>query len=221
LNCKVCGKEFEAFPAEIEYGRKFCSTECAYSENGRNLKRVEQVKCVCKVCCKEFTVPPSAIKKGNGIVCSRECLIKWKTTEKEVSCKGCGTKFMRQDSHIPKYKVNYCSSECWYRYGLPETQKEMTDIEVKMKDELDKRGIEYEMQQWVEGICCADFLLPGKVIIMCDGDYWHRLPMRPQRDGKQNFRLRAKGYKVFRFWGTDINRSIEECIDTLIGCMGW
>jgi len=64
------------------------------------------------------------------------------------------------------------------------------------------------------------------IIIECDGDYWHTNPKiydykkldsrqrkNLQRDKFKNKYLRKKGWKVFRFFESDINGSAEKCVN--------
>lgn len=90
-----------------------------------------------------------------------------------------------------------------------------TSIEVKIKKELESRGFFPECHQYVIGIN-VDFLFREKMIVIeCDGDYWHNLPGVPENDTQKTFCLNKAGYKVFRFWEHEINRSPSECVDSL------
>lgn len=216
IKCAKCGKEFRTYSSSVLRGRKFCSLICAYSEGGRRKRPSGLVNRVCKVCDKEFKTQKSWVKKGSGITCSRACQAKWKTTRKKLICKGCGKEYEQFLSFI-KMGRRYCSPKCWYAHGLPQTQKEMTNIERIMMQELDRREIAYKTQQWIEDISLVDFLLPNKIIIQCDGDYWHSLPNVKRKDTLQDKKLQAQGYTIYRFWGSQILISIKSCINTILG----
>jgi very-short-patch-repair endonuclease len=64
-----------------------------------------------------------------------------------------------------------------------------------------------------------------KIIIECDGDYWHANPLfydinklgirqkrNTQRDRFKNEYLKRKGWKVLRFFESDIKKSPSKCI---------
>jgi very-short-patch-repair endonuclease len=87
-----------------------------------------------------------------------------------------------------------------------------TSIELKIEKELKNQSIPYMKQTPVEKIGLVDFLLPNKIIIQCDGDYWHGLPKVIKRDANQDFLLGFKGYKVFRFSESEIKKSARKCI---------
>jgi len=61
----------------------------------------------------------------------------------------------------------------------------------------------------------VDFLLPNKIIIYCDGDYWHNLPHIKERDFNRNYWLNFLGYTVFRFTETEIKKSASQCVDII------
>lgn len=91
-----------------------------------------------------------------------------------------------------------------------------TQIELKTEAELKRRGITYLKQQWICN-CLVDFYLPEyRVVIECDGDYWHTLPGCKERDEEKTLRLEFNGFNVYRFWEHDIHKSIEACIDLII-----
>ena len=61
---------------------------------------------------------------------------------------------------------------------------------------LDALDIAYETQTRI-GRYYVDFFVPGKrLVIECDGDYWHS--QRIEHDGKRDAFLRGQGYGVLR-----------------------
>ena len=95
--------------------------------------------------------------------------------------------------------------------------KKDTKIELAMEKELKLRSVSYQKQVPLERICVSDFYLPEyRIVIFCDGDYWHNLPSYKIRDRRINKILKEKGYKVFRFWEHDINKSISKCVDKIM-----
>ena len=92
-----------------------------------------------------------------------------------------------------------------------------TSIEKEIERELKKRKIKYRKQEALCKISVVDFYLPElKTVIYCDGDYWHRLPGCKEKDERQNKVLKDEGYKVFRFWESEIHKSSKNCIDKII-----
>jgi len=67
---------------------------------------------------------------------------------------------------------------------------------------------------------CLDFALfcrNGKMDIETDGDRWHRLPKRIDKDNQRNNDVTMAGWYVFRFNSKQINHDLNgSCIPTLI-----
>ena len=92
-----------------------------------------------------------------------------------------------------------------------------TNIELKVEKELQKRGINYQKQVPLCNIAIVDFYLPEyRIVIQCDGDYWHNLQGRKEKDERQNKILIFNGFNVYRFWEYEIKQSVENCINKLI-----
>lgn len=81
-----------------------------------------------------------------------------------------------------------------------------------------------------------DIVFPSaRVAVFCDGDFWHgrdlaqrlerlrgghnapywvtKIEANVQRDQRRNEALRDAGWRVLRFWETDINRDVEAVAD--------
>ena len=74
----------------------------------------------------------------------------------------------------------------------------------------------------IDGICQPDFMFPNKkIIVECDGDYWHGNPLVFQKldktqtfvrnkDQRQQLLLENNGWKVHRFWENLIKNEREK-----------
>lgn len=102
--------------------------------------------------------------------------------------------------------------------------KKDTGIELKVEKELQNLGVFYEKQTPLLGISCVDFYLPEyRIVIQCDGCYWHSCPThypkhnitKPEKDAKKDAILAFHGFKVYRFWEHEINSSVEDCIQRI------
>ena len=92
-----------------------------------------------------------------------------------------------------------------------------TSIEIKMAEELQLRGIEFEEQYNLDDKFLPDFYLPRHgIIIECDGDYWHSLPKVVERDVRKNEYIKSKGISLYRFRESEINESVEACVDIVL-----
>lgn len=96
-----------------------------------------------------------------------------------------------------------------------------TSIEVLMRNELLRRNVIFQEHVSVCGICLPDVVLSRpKVAIFCDGGYWHSREFdngkRWVHDRKVDDVLTKNGWKVLRFWETEINKSVEDCVDQVM-----
>ena len=98
----------------------------------------------------------------------------------------------------------------------PNRKFKETSIELKIEIELLRRGINYQKQVPLCKIAIVDFYLPEyRIVIQCDGDYWHNRPGAKERDERQDKVLTFNGFNVYRFWQHEINESPEKCINKL------
>jgi very-short-patch-repair endonuclease len=62
----------------------------------------------------------------------------------------------------------------------------------------------------------VDALIPGaKIVIECDGDYWHGLPDIQKRDERKDKYLKSRRYHVLRFRESELKTNITACVDTV------
>lgn len=106
-----------------------------------------------------------------------------------------------------------------------------TKIELKMKAALEEAGIEFEYQPKMLGK--PDFLISHNIAVFCDSSFWHgrnwdtlrlklskdywydHIKRNRSRDQKVNAKLKSKGYIVLRFWDTQIEKQIHNCIEQI------
>lgn len=100
--CACCGKEVTR--QKRREGVYFCSRKCAMIYSGKTARRI------CGVCGKEFEVKKSAVKRGWGLYCSKECANKSLEITHHVQCEQCGKTFIGDKNNWKKQK--YCSPEC-------------------------------------------------------------------------------------------------------------
>jgi G:T-mismatch repair DNA endonuclease (very short patch repair protein) len=94
-----------------------------------------------------------------------------------------------------------------------------TSIERLMEKELLRQGIPFEKQKGLCNITSADFYVPKHFIaIYCDGDFWHKSDWAQKngvvkKDNTQELVLGLHGYRVFRFTGQQIKKSVKQCVN--------
>ncbi len=102
-----------------------------------------------------------------------------------------------------------------WQIAHPNKKFKNTGIEVKMQDELKKRGIKFETHKPILKKFNVDIFVEPNIVIECDGDYWHNLSVKKEKDRVKDIELRENGYEVVRFWEHEINHSVEKCVDTI------
>ncbi len=104
-----------------------------------------------------------------------------------------------------------------------------TSIEILMAKEMQKRNIQFTAQFDIDNKFVCDFAIPKvKIIVECDGDYWHSNPKfydrnklykgqiaNLKRDKIKDKYLNNKGWKIIRFFESDIKNSVSACVDKL------
>jgi len=102
-----------------------------------------------------------------------------------------------------------------------------TKIEKAMASLLRKNGIHYRRHPKLFG--SPDFIVEKKVLLFCDGDFWHghqyskkkkpakkfwreKIERNMERDRKVASKLRRDGWSVIRMWEHDIEKSPGSCL---------
>lgn len=199
----ICGKEFESKSPK----RKYCSNNCRiYNPN---------IIINCKYCRKQIFKR----RTGNQEYCSLTCKNKDRAITPIIrKCLNCGKEIKVYPYQIKRNKGKYCSAKCQFQHC-----QSGTDIELIVKEYLDKYNIEYIFQYDLDGLYYPDFYLPKENIILeVQGDYWHGNPkiytnnMLDERQRKHKIRDRKKfGYykhkhlKYYELWGADIKSDIN------------
>jgi len=98
---------------------------------------------------------------------------------------------------------------------------------LKLFEKLKLRGIKCELE-YEFGFYHIDIAIPDiKIAIECDGDYWHGNPCiyqnltkrqkdRQSRDKARNTYLTNRGWKVLRFWTSEIDKDSEKICNSIM-----
>lgn len=236
LNCDYCGKEFQRYAEQVRRRKKigvknfYCSKECQNKGHAERMKGKGNPNYGGKF----HGIPPSewdadkrkkAIEKmkktfkEKGIVAG-ENNPRWRGGRKKVTCIICGNEYYVQPHVYDKIQAGErkpcCGLDCARIYGLTQVKTSRTDIEIKVAEELEKRGIKFIEQYNLGNKFALDFFLPDyNIVIECDGDYWHKLPDVAKRDKSKNAYIKACGYTLYRFWGSEIMADVSKCIDSI------
>lgn len=186
-NCSFCGRGFERKPSE---GRptKFCSGSC-FRQHERARKKVV----ACHECGALHRRKPSEIK--GRVFCSMACYRRWTEGRTRATltkkCERCGQPFLASCKSDKKRK-RFCSQKCWLRC------KGRTKPEMLVMKALRNLGVKAsESRNPLRHFTYPDFvILPEKLCIYVDGEYWHR--NQRVKDRLQSKVLRAAGFRVLR-----------------------
>lgn len=93
--------------------------------------------------------------------------------------------------------------------------KNNTSIEIELQVELAWRNISFETEKPIGGYTRADIFIEPNIVVYADGDYWHNIPERIEKDKMINDKLLKAGYKVYRFWEHEIKEDISACVNRI------
>ena len=121
------------------------------------------------------------------------------------------------------------------RKNMKAVKNKDSDIELKLRKELWKRGLRYR-KNYKKLIGKPDIVFVGKkVAVFCDSEFWHgfdwenkkneiksrqefwlpKIECNIQRDIEVTRALEDEGWTVLRFWGNDIKKKTLECADII------
>jgi very-short-patch-repair endonuclease len=167
----------------------------------------------CKLCNCEFQCRITSERKYCSFKCSLKDIHSKNRIDRvekiEYSCLVCSKKFKRSVNY--KQNPKYCSYRCNGIDSCRNTasDKGRTDIENLVHDLLVLMNLPFEEQININNISVVDFKV-GNLLIFADGDYWHNLPGRREKDFEQSKKLEDIGYSVLRFTGSLIKSDINQ-----------
>ena len=132
------------------------------------------------------------IQSNTGRTHFKKGQVPWNWKGGKPKCPHCGKQLSTHQSKTCRH--------CWLKAGKP------TSIEKKVYNELKARGFLFEKQKTIGNKFTVDAYIPRlNLIIECDGDYWHNLPVNVRRDASKDAYLKKCGYGILRLTGTEIN----------------
>ena len=134
-----------------------------------------------------------------------------------MPCAVCGKEVTRIPAMVANGRKNFCSLSCAAVWTIKHHIKtKNTDIEIILRAGLEKSGIVFTEQHPIKEVgTVVDFFIHPNLCVYADGDYWHRLPDRAVKDAEKTKKLTSCGYKVIRFWGTEIKADTGKCVDVV------
>jgi len=101
-------------------------------------------------------------------------------------------------------------------YAFLKIPKNNTSIELIMQNQLNDHKIKFTTQIPLLGITVVDIFIEPSICIYADGNYWHNYPDGTKTDKIKTKHLENAGYKVFRFWGSEIRNDPDQCISKIL-----
>ena len=120
-------------------------------------------------------------------------------------------------------------------YNMTRVGHKNTDIELTLRRALWARGHRYR-KNYTKLIGKPDIVfVKKKVAIFCDGEFWHgfdwgnakqkfknnkeywiaKIERNMKRDKMVNAELKSAGWRILRFWGSNIKKDTDSCIETI------
>ena len=108
-----------------------------------------------------------------------------------------------------------------------------TSIEVRLRKALWHSGIRYRVNYAKLPGSPDIAITKHKIVVFCDGEFWHgkdwktkmakirsnrdywlaKIERNIMRDNEANKALLYQGWKIIRFWGADIERDLNGCVE--------
>lgn len=133
----------------------------------------------------------------------------WTGGNVKITCDNCGKiRYLKKSSH----RKLILNGMCWNCYKKLQPK---SSIEISVAEELTRRGINFKEQVLYHRMF-LDFLLPNKIVIECDGEYWHTIPENEKRDRKKDALLKKEGYTLIRLTEKEIKSDVESCVENVL-----
>lgn len=130
---------------------------------------------------------------------------KWKEQEFRESV----SKFQRSKVNSEETKEKISKTRIQFLKDNDFDWLKPSSIELKVKEQLDMLGIRYIQQKRIVSenrIFYLDFYIPHlRLVIECNGDYWHSFPERVERDKILEKYVKSTGRDIVFIWEHEIN----------------
>jgi intein/homing endonuclease len=203
VKCPNCGKEKHLVPHRAKKEEGFCNGKCV--SEYYDLKPPETTTEEAKK-----RMPDDLPKIGE------KTLKEWrKENPKEFARFSKNKEFVKNQGDASKLPHN----EKVARKGAAAAHKSMenskTSIEKKIENMLNQINVDYDDEHIIckkDGgmLTAIDFAIPErKIAIYADGNYWHNYPNETDTDERITKTLEERGWKVIRFWESEINENTQ------------
>lgn len=228
-NCLICGKIFHATPNVLaKGGNKYCSRICFGKGHtntmlGRGRNRIAKV---CAECGKSYEIIPSWAKGSR--FCSHACSSTykrrltgpnhplWKEPARHI-CEWCGVEYTTKPALASR--THFCSRQCqgsWTSWRF----KDPSSLEVTVAQWLIDLAIPSIAQKQMGSFLC-DFAIPQvRLVIECDGIYWHGSSIQQAKDRNKDNWLTSHAWHILRLTEEQIKNDPEGCKELIMSAYG-
>ena len=203
LFCKYCNNKFYRHKKYADIA-KFCSQKCYFDYKNNIFNPLIKFK--------HTNQSKKNIKIGHNKALEKESYhINLKKSFKKRQQKY-GNSLGVKDYNAKIEKIRRNTIKQHLRGGFPQTN---TIIERIIEKKLKENKIDFEHPFAFGRFVCDFAILNNKIIIECDGDYWHNREDIKKKDKAKNAYIKKSGWKILRFWETDIKNNPDNCIKVI------
>lgn len=217
--CKHCGKTFLArWPSE---DRRFCSPTC----HSAGMTTSKMVTRECPNCGRRFTRKDWEMARVTccSLKCGKQYAARTQVGENHplwkpkvtMHCEVCGQPREVKPSLVSRFRA--CSGKCRAILSArAQIRRKTSRLETIMAAMFADAGLDFVRQRpfWRYR---ADFAFEdAKLVVECDGDYWHSRPDVQRSDRRKDAYLQERGWRILRLTETDILASPGECTERVL-----
>ena len=203
--CSMCSKPVTRRPCEMPSldVPVFCGHEHANQYINRRVSEAAEVHKICanpncSLPDRKFTVMRCQMFRK---YCSEACMGKDPSLEAVAA---------RRASGVKAFMVNV-------KKNAGKTSD--TPIELALQAALTAAGIAWEPQVPLLDMTVVDIFVAPDICVYADGLLWHNLPEAKVRDARNNAALKAAGYRVIRFSGSEIKKDAAACAAEIVSLL--
>lgn len=216
--CLVCGTNFER--RYLNGTDSTCSRKCS-------IKRANQIESERRRLpdnkCRECGIMFHPLNREQSF-CSQNCanILKSKTKGEnhplwkpkvKMNCEICGKEREVKPSLVSRFRA--CSRRCAAIISQIQMPR-VSSIERKMQTLFQESNLNFQ-PQFTIGQYIVDFAFKNqKLVVECDGDYWHGSDQQKAKDRRKDGFLKKNGWQILRLTETEIKENPENCLSKVL-----
>jgi very-short-patch-repair endonuclease len=175
----------------------------------------------CEVCSASFSVPiyRAERKRFCGLDCQRQSMRNVTGAGHPLfrrqprTCEWCKSSFLAIPAKIKAGEGRFCSRNCIGGYVSFQQQGRRSSIELMVEEELVSRDVQFVAQKQMAHFLCDFYVAAHRLVIECDGDYWHAMPNVVLRDARKDKWLLSHGQRIVRLTEKEIRLDCRAAVD--------